>query len=247
MTLKKSILLSLSSLIIGVIGCNQADRSPPDSSTQKVQSPVSQEWLNLFDGTTLDGWRGFNRQELPDNWIIEDAMLKCLGNGGDIGGDLVYGAEVFEYFELELEWKISPGGNSGIFYHVLEGEQYQAPYETGPEYQLIDNLNFPQPLEDWQMTAADYAMYPANTTREIIKPALEWNRTKIHVTPDKTEHWLNGQKVVEFIAYSDDWWKRRNSGKWNEYPDYAKSKTGLIGLQDHGSFIWFKNIRIRPL
>lgn len=205
------------------------------------------EWVYLFDGTTSKGWRGFNSDVLPENWIIEDGTLKSMGTGGDIGGDIVYDKQSFEHFELSLEWKISEGGNSGIFYHVQEGEKYKAPYENAPEYQLIDDIGFSEPLEDWQKLGADYAMYPADITQKIVKKAGEWNTTRIIFSSEKAEYWLNGKKVVSFIPYSEDWKQRRNSGKWDKYPDYGTFKKGLIGLQDHGSFIWFRNIKIKEL
>lgn len=204
-------------------------------------------WQLLFDGKNTAGWRAFNGKAFPSNWTTEDGTLKCLGKAkGDTGGDIVYGAETFENFELSLDWKISPGGNSGIFYHSLEGKQYKAPYATAPEYQLIDDLNFPQPLEDWQKTAADYAMYDPLKDKDL-KPVGEWNNARILYTPEKVEYWLNGKLTVSFVPYSEDWLKRRNSGKWNDFPDYGKSKTGLIALQDHGSPVWFRNIKIRKL
>ena len=207
---------------------------------------MEEEWITLFDGTSTEGWRGFNSSSLPENWVIEDGALKSLGTGGDIGGDIVYGAREFDNFELSLEWKISEGGNSGIFYHVVEGEKYKAPYETGPEYQVLDDLGFPDPLEDSQKLGSDYAMYIADPEKKI-KPAGEWNSSRIVFTEEKAEYWLNGEKTVEFVPWSEEWTKRRNSGKWDEYPDYGLARTGLIGIQDHGSFIWYKNIRIKDL
>ena len=209
--------------------------------------PAISEWLYLFDGKDTSGWRGFNSDVLPENWIIEDGTLKSLGTGGDIGGDIVYDKQSFEHFELSLEWKISEGGNSGIFYHVQEGEQYTSPYQNAPEYQLIDDLKFPEPLEDWQKLGADYAMYPADTTQKIVKKAGEWNSSRIIFTSELVEYWLNGKKVVSFVPWSEDWNERRASDKWKDYPDYGKYKKGLIGLQDHGSFIWFRNIKIKEL
>lgn len=226
------------------VGCASEKK---ENAANENKELMNSEWIAIFDGTSTDGWRGYNAKELPSNWIIEEGALKSLGTGDDLGGDIVYGARQFSNFELELEWKISEGGNSGIFYHVLEGEQYKVPYENAPEYQLIDNLGFAEPLEDWQMVGADYAMYPADPTKQVVKPANEWNKSKIIFTTQKVEYWLNGEKVVEFVPWSEDWEARRNSGKWDNYADYGKSKTGLIGLQDHGSFIWFRNIRIREL
>lgn len=235
------IFLSVSCFLYSCSSRQQQNEEAQDDTNDRA------EWIALFDGSTLAGWRGFKSDSLPPNWIIEDGTLKSLGTGGDLGGDIVYGAREFDNFQLELEWKISEGGNSGIFYHVLEGEQFKVPYETAPEYQLIDNLKFPEPLEDWQMVGADYAMYPADYSRVVVKPANEWNTSKIIFTPDNVEYWLNGEKVVQFVPWSDDWMARKAGGKWADFPDYGKSKSGLIGLQDHGSFIWFRNIRIKEL
>jgi len=235
-------------LLLGSMFSSCSSEATKEESSQEASPSVSEpEWITLFDGTSTEGWRGYNSDSLPSNWIIEDGTLKSLGSGGDIGGDIVYGEKEFANFQLELEWKISEGGNSGIFYHVSEGEQYKAAYENAPEYQLVDNIGFPEPLEDWQMVGADYAMYPADSTKDVVRPANQWNTTKIIFTEEKAEYWLNGEKVVEFDPWSEDWTERRNSGKWDQYPDYGKFKTGLIGLQDHGSFIWFRNIRIKEL
>lgn len=229
----------------------ETEENTENSETSEAETDTQENnddtWITLFDGTSTDGWRGYNAEELPEHWVIEDGTLKSLGQGGDIGGDIVYGKEEFDNFELSLEWKIAEGGNSGIFYHVQEGEQYKALYENAPEYQVIDQIGFPDKLETWQSIAADYGMYVTDTTQLEVKPAGEWNTTRIIFTPEKVEHWLNGNKVLEFVPWSEDWETRKNEGKWKEYPDYGVAKSGLIGLQDHGSFTWFKNIKIRPL
>ena len=247
----KRILLYQFALIVlfAMFSCNSGqDKSSASEKETTTEAPAEEasEWIVLFDGSSTEGWRGFNQESLPENWVIEDGTLKSLGTGGDIGGDIVYGARPFEDFELSLDWKISEGGNSGIFYHVVEGEQYHAPYDNAPEYQLIDDIGFPEKLEDWQKVGADYAMYPPGPEKKV-KNAGEWNTSRIVFTKEKAEYWLNGQKVVEFVPWSDDWNQRRESGKWKDFPDYGKAKTGLIGLQDHGSFIWFRNIKIREL
>lgn len=204
-------------------------------------------WQLLFDGKTSNGWRGFNKPAFPAGWVVENGTLKALGTAqGDTGGDIVYEKEEFENFELVWDWKIATGGNSGLFYHVTEDKKYAAPYHTGPEYQLIDDIGFPEKLENWQSVGADYAMYnpPAN---KKIKPAGEWNHSRIVFTKEKAEYWLNGELTVSFVPWSEDWTRRRNSGKWDAYPDYGKTTRGLIALQDHGSMAWFKNIKIRKL
>ena len=235
-------------IVLGNLSCStpsEKTTASEETSTSEIAN-TADEWIWLFDGKSTDGWRGYNSDALPDGWILEEGTLKSLGKGGDIGGDIVYGAREFENFELYMEWKVSTAGNSGIFYHVQEGEKYSAPYQNAPEYQLLDDLGYPDPLEDWQKLGSDYAMYSAPADKPI-KPAGEWNTSRIIFTGEKVSYFLNGIIVVEFVPWSDDWHERRNNGKWADEEDYGKAKTGLIGLQDHGSFIWFKNIKIKEL
>ncbi|MBP6025002.1 3-keto-disaccharide hydrolase [Ferruginibacter sp.] len=207
---------------------------------------VKKIWINLFDGSSLKGWHGFNKTGTIQNWAIEDGAMVCLGAAADAhGGDIVTD-EAYENFELKWEWKISKGGNSGVMYHVVEGAKYEAPYQTGPEYQLIDDINFPQKLEDWQKTGADYAMNLTNEKKKL-KPVGQWNTSKIIFNKGHVEHWLNGEKVVEFQAWDEEWTKKKTEGKWKDYPDYGSAKKGLIALQDHGNKAYFKNIMIKVL
>lgn len=249
-------LKSLTALIISsasiLASCDTNSKSAANNSDNQSSTDTSKadkEWIYLFDGKNLDGWRAYNGESLPDNWVLEDGTLKSLGQGGDLGGDIVYGDREFEDFELVLEWKISEGGNSGVFYHVVEGEQYDAPYENAPEYQMIDDIGFPEELEEWQQVGADYGMYTPDPDKKkkIIKKAGEWNTTRIKFEKDKAEYWLNGEKLLEFDPWSEEWSKRKAEGKWKDYPDYGKARKGLIGLQDHGSFIWFRDIKVREL
>ncbi|AWW29264.1 DUF1080 domain-containing protein [Echinicola strongylocentroti] len=206
----------------------------------------SEGWQLLFDGKSAEGWRGYNAEELPSGWIIENSNFIALGKGGDIGGDVVYGPEEFGEFELKIDWKIAEGGNSGIFYHIVDEATHEAPYNTAPEYQVIDQIGFPQKLEMWQSIGADYGMYTPDF-EGAVKPAGEWNTTRIVFTEDKAEYFLNGKKTVSFDPWSEDWEKRKAEGKWKDYPDYGVAKSGLIGLQDHGAKTWYKNIKIRKL
>lgn len=210
---------------------------------------AQEDWLDLLSKENVKGWRGFNEQQggLPEGWILEGETLKSLGKGADIGGDIVYGKEEFGEFELSLEWKISPGGNSGIFYHVKEGKQYEAPYFTGPEFQLRDHHNSSGQQNPLHILGADYGMYEPQSVEKVQRKAGEWNRSRIVFTKEKVTYWLNGEKTVEFTPWSKDWEARKEAGKWKEFPDYGEAREGLIGLQDHGSEIWFRNIRIRKL
>ena len=205
-----------------------------------------QGWILLFDGTTLNGWKGFNVTDVPKNWSVEEHELTCYGRGGDMGGDILT-AEKYTDFEFVIDWKISAQGNSGIFYHVVEGTQYHNPYENAPEYQLIDDLGWPEKLEEWQKTGADYCMHLADVTKKVLNPIGQWNHTKIVFNKGHVEHWLNGKKIVEFQAWTPDWFEKVKASKFKDMPDYGKAKTGYIGLQNHGSRICFKNIKLRKL
>jgi len=224
------------------------------SSCKTETKTTTDEWIYLFDGSSTEGWRAYNGEVLPPQWVIKNGALtfdteKRLDSDKQGGKDIIYAKEEFDNFELYLEWKLSEGGNSGIFYHLKEG--YSSPPEIAPEYQLLDDLKWEEinnaVLQDWQKTAADYAMYIPDKNVKITKPAGEWNTSRIIFTPELVEHWLNGKKVLSFVPWSADWKERKNKGKLKDYPNYGTSKTGFIGLQDHDSPLWFKNIKIKKL
>ena len=201
-------------------------------------------WKLLFDGKKMNGWRTY-KNKTTNSWEVNKGVLHCKGNEADKTdkrSDLIT-INQYDNFELSIEWAISKAGNSGIMYHVTE--DYDAAYLSGPEYQLIDDEGFPEKLEDWQKTGADYAMY--TTTSRPTKPVGEYNLTKIIVKNGHVEHWLNGVKIVEFEAWTTDWNERKANGKWKDAPGYGMAKTGFICLQDHGSEAWFKNIKIKKL
>lgn len=244
------------------------EKSKESTNTNQKTTTGENSWRYLFDGSSLAGWRGYNMNALPPGWTIKDSTLTFdtelgLEENYTGGKDLVYGAEEFDNFELYLEWKLPKGGNSGIFYHVKEG--YEGIPQVSPEYQLIDDENYasihdlteyntglgytehPEELKPLQQTASDYAMHPADATKKTLHPVGEWNSSKIVFTPERVEHWLNGKKVLSFVPWDDAWYEKKNSDKWKNSADYGKYKTGYIGLQDHSSPIWFKNIKIKKL
>jgi hypothetical protein len=201
-------------------------------------------YTSLFDGQTLAGWRTYQNKP-ADSWTVKDGTLYCKGSTtdkSDLRADLITTGQ-YENFDLSFDWKISPQGNSGVMYLVTE--EFPAAYLSGPEYQIIDDINFPAKLEDWQKTGANYAMDAAPTAQP--KPVGEWNHTRIVVNKGHVEHWLNGTKVVDYQLWTDEWKQKKATGKWKDTPGYGLSKKGHIALQDHGSEAWFKNIKIREL
>ena len=250
-------IVTLFFIIFSFCSCNIDSKSKEDSQSEiiitKTDSKIG-EWIQLFDGTSTRGWRAYNGDVLPAQWIIKDGALTFsneskLESDHQGGKDIIYAAEEFENFELFMEWKLPEGGNSGILYHVQEG--FAGPAEVAPEYQLLDDLKWEEinntQLEEWQKTAADYAMHTPDNNQKIVKPAGEWNSSKILFTHELAEHWLNGKKVLSFVPWSEDWEERKAKGKWKDYPKYGTFKKGYICLQDHDSPLWFKNIKIKKL
>ena len=208
-------------------------------------------WELLFDGSTLNGWKRYNHDTIGPLWSVEDGAIKCDGEGltegtANNGGSLMT-TKQFGNFELIADWKVSPGGNSGILYHVVEKPEYKHDYESGPEYQVLDDKGWKgDALKDAQMVGSSYDMFAAPSSKKV-NPAGEWNTARIVYNNGHVEHWLNGEKVVEFEESSADFEERYKKSKWVEYPGWNKSKTGAISLQDHGAPVYFRNIKIKPL
>ena len=200
-------------------------------------------WTTLFDGTTVSAWRGFKRQDVPAAWHVEDGALAFTPTRGEgNGGDLIT-REQYGDFELTLDWKISPGGNSGIMYRVTE--EAERTYETGPEMQVLDNARHPDGRNALTSAGADYALYAPPS--DVTRPVGEWNSARLLVRGNHVEHWLNGQKLVEYELGSPDWEEKVKGSKFAEWPGYGRARRGHIALQDHGDRVWYRNIRIRRL
>lgn len=207
-------------------------------------------WELLFDGQTLNGWKRYGGDSIGPLWSVQDGMIVCDGTGlregsGPMGGSLMT-LKQYGNFELTAEWKISPGGNSGIIYHVIEKPEYKHDYETGPEYQVMDDGGWKGELNEAQKAGSNYDMHAASATKKLM-PVGEWNSSKIVYNNGHVEHWLNGEKVVEFQEDDADFQERYKKSKWVDYPGWNKYKTGSISLQDHGAPVYFRNIKIRPI
>jgi hypothetical protein len=233
------------SILIITIACTVLAAGCAGTANRLTDAEIAGGWELLFDGNTLEQWRLYN-SEGTGSWGIDDGCLAADGTGSDSTGYIVTRKE-YANFDLVFDWKIAPEGNSGVMYHVVESDRFHSPYITGPEYQLIDDVNWPGELEEWQKTGADYAMYLPDPEKKKLNPAGEWNNSRILFDNGHVEYWLNGEKIVEFEAWTPEWFALKNSGKWAGAPEYGLAATGLISLQDHGSKVWFRNMKIREL
>ncbi|MCX6301435.1 MAG: DUF1080 domain-containing protein [Bacteroidia bacterium] len=201
-------------------------------------------WQLLFDGTTTNGWHGYNMGKFPDCWTIEDGTLTMNTEGGAESQDIITD-KVYRSYAFYAEFKLAKKANSGLIFQVAEDTLYHYPYETGPEFQIIDQEGWPDTLEVWQVSGANYAMNPPLV--KPYKPVGEWNRALIVVNGNDVTFILNDSVTVRYVKNSEEWIKLRNSGKWADYPDYGKYDEGHISLQNHGSKVWFRNIKMKEL
>jgi hypothetical protein len=235
---------SLFSILFSIaLGAAARADDPPNTLTEAEKTAG---WKLLFDGRTTNGWRGYRMKELPSGWkAIDGALVRFSGGAGGKGaggGDDIVTDESFENFELSLEWKVRPNGNSGVLYHV--SEEPITSWHFAPEMQVLDNTT--QGNRDHrQLAGSCYDLYaPAKDT---TRPVGEWNVARLVVNGPHVEHWLNGEKVVEYELWSDDWKARVAKSKFKDKPKYGLTKSGPICLQDHTDRIEFRNIKIKPL
>ena len=238
------------------------------NGAKKAEAPADDaNVVVLFDGTSLDGWRGYGKENVPSRWVIEDGCLKFNGSGGGEaqtgdGGDIIYAAQKFKNFELELEWKVSKGGNSGIFYLAQEVKKEDGTYEpiyiSAPECQVLDNENHPDARlgkDGNRMSTSLYDMIPAKP--QNAKPAGEWNKVKILCYKGTVVHYQNDEPVVEYHLWTPQWTEMLQASKFSEekWPVAfnllnncgGENHEGYIGFQDHGDDVWFRNIKVTIL
>jgi hypothetical protein len=233
----KSLFHSATAAILGIL---LAHACPPAASAAEAApntlTPEEQQagWKLLFDGKTSDGWRNYKSKTIGDGWKVIDGALTRIGSGGDI-----VTVDQYDNFELSLEYKIAPAGNSGIMFRVTE--DFATPWQTGPEVQILDNKEGADPQKSGWL----YELYKADV--DATKPAGQWNRVRIVITPKKSEVYMNGVKYYEFVVGGRDWNERVAKSKFKDMPKFGKASKGYIDLQDHGAEVAFRGIKIRPL
>ena len=236
----RSFVASMLALMVSMSGACVARTKSADTTHASTTTSSSKEWKVLFDGSSMNAWRGYKMDTMPSGWHIVDGTL----TKGAPTEDIVT-REQFGDFELELEWTISKGGNSGIFYRG--NENYERIYYTAPEYQLLDDDNHPDGRSRMTSAGADVALYPSPPG--YLKAVGEWNRTRIVARGPHVEHWLNGTKLLEYEQWSPDWEAKYRVSKFAEWaPDYGRLESGYIGIQgDHPGVLAVRNIRVRTL
>jgi len=264
--MRRVYLLLCASVLLFATACNSGTKKTEEASEEKsaqVEEPAADNtltaaekeagWVLLFDGESHEGWRGVNKDHFPTGWQVVDGTLMCKGSGegeagAEDGGDILYDKK-FKNFTLKLDWKISEGGNSGIFYLGEEVEDWPI-YKTAPEMQILDNERHPDALlgKDGNRKAGSlYDLIPAKP--QNANPAGEWNSVEIICYQGTVVHKQNGEVVVEYHLWTDDWNAMVADSKFpalNE--DWANvPKEGYIALQDHGNDVWFKNIKIKEM
>jgi hypothetical protein len=195
-------------------------------------------WKLLFDGKSTTGWRGFRQDTAPSGWQAVDAALTRVARGGDL-----MTTDQYDNFELQLEWKISEGGNSGVMYRVSETDDEA--YYTGPEVQVLDNAKHRDGKDPLTSAGSCYGLYAP--LKDVTRPPGAWNTLRLIVNKNHVEHWLNGTRIVEYELHSPDWEQRVQASKFKQWPNFGRVPRGHIALQEHGNQVAYRNIRIRVL
>ena len=239
-------LVLLSFTLAGAFAACRSNANPqsgtPDTTAMRDASAADTQggaWTTLFDGHGTDAWRGYKQETMPAGWTVVGDTLTKTGESNDIVTKGEYGD-----FELTLDWKLSPGGNAGIFYRGNENNERI--YWSGPEYQLLDDARHPDGRSRLTAAGAAYGLYPSPAG--VVKPAGEWNSTRIIAKGAHVEHWLNGTKLLEYELWSPDWEAKVRASKFGEWKDYGRAARGHIGIQgDHDGTLSLRDIRIREL
>ncbi|WP_291861935.1 DUF1080 domain-containing protein [Marinilabilia sp.] len=270
----KIILLSLFVFLLFLAACGSSGQKKNGDETselpEKNKSEITKEaislntltdsekqdgWVLLFNGEDFDGWRGYGKNIVPGAWTIEDDAIKINGSGegeagAQDGGDIIYGKK-FKNFELQFDWKVSKGGNSGVFYLAREFDELPI-YRSAPEYQILDNVNHLDAKlgkNGNRQSASLYDLIPANPQNS--KGWGEWNSGSVTVKEGVVTHKQNDEIVVQYNLWTPEWEQMIENSKFKGWEEMinagGEEHLGFIGLQDHGDDVWFRNIKLKEL
>ncbi len=217
-----------------------ADKSAGQALPQLTPAEKADGWKLMFDGKSLNGWRGYKTEAPPAGWKIVNGELALAG--GEEGGDLMT-VEQYGDFEMRFDWKISENGNSGVIYRIATTEQ--SPWQTGAEYQVLHNAGHSD--GKLPITSAGSVFAVKEPIKDVTKPLGEWNEARIVAKGNHIEHWMNGIKIVEYEVGSPDWVARVQASKFAKLANYGRIKSGYIALQDHGNAVSYRNLKIKKL
>ena len=238
--------------LCSLFACNQTEKKSQEkvetqNTVSSKETPNKEGWTILFDGSSLDNWRGYLSENIYPEWTIQDDVM--VFTPGDVGGKNIITKEKYTNFILSLEWKISEAGNSGIFWGVHEDEKFPEAYMTGPEIQVLDNEKHPDSFVGNGIHKAgslyDLIGYPA----EDIYPAGQWNLCVLEVnqTANLARVTMNEKTTISFPLHGVEWDKMVDNSKFKDWEGFGKYRTGHIGLQDHSDQVSYKNIKIKKL
>jgi hypothetical protein len=243
-----SVELFIYSFFVFLVSCKLKHDTSIEKDVVKVGKEHSAEdWIILFDGTNFNNWKGYLKDDMPTDWRIEnDAMVF---NPGKERGKNIITKNTFTNFILSLEWKISEGGNSGIFWGVFEDDKYSEAYQTGPEIQVLDNERHADAKVNPKYHQAGALYDMVQPMQDVCKSAGEWNSCvlKVNHKNNKGSVTLNGVVIAKFPVHGKPWDAMVANSKFKNWEAFGKYQTGHIGLQDHGDKVWYRNIRIKEL
>jgi hypothetical protein len=235
---RQSGLLLAAALLSGCASQTVSTSTTVEATTLNTLTPeeTREGFRLLFDGSSLDQWRTYKGTD-AGTWEVQEGTIH---HGPGDGADLVT-KEEFGDFELRLDWKLAPGGNSGVFYRGTE--EYEAIYWTAPEMQVLDDAVHRDGQDRLTSAGSAYGLYAAPAG--VVRPAGEWNSIRIVARGKHIEHWMNGVKVVEYELEGADWSAKVAASKFKEWPRYGLAPRGHIAVQVHGNDVWYRNVRIR--
>ena len=245
--LKHILIISSSALLFA---CNNASSKKTSQASAMSPNTLTQQekkegWELLFDGTTTNGWHKYGNSPVGAAWGVKDGTLHLNAAIKDAGGDIVTEQE-FDNFHFKYDWKIDTNGNSGVIFYVHEdAAKYKWPWYTGPEMQVLDNNGHPDAKIIKHRAGDLYDLI--SSSKETVKPALEWNTAEIKCVNGKLDLYLNGENIVSTTMWDDNWKKMVAGSKFKSLSDFGTYKKGKIALQDHGNNVWYRNIKVRKL